>query len=170
VIATAPMRELLVDVALDVDQALDEARAIGLEVAIESTLEGTGYHHGYRQVPLVLERARPATERAPMLLELAAWVARCAGAGEVCRAWVGSLAAGGWIAAHTDTMPAEPRRRFHLPLVTCAGAEFTVAGAHWFHARAGVILEIDPRLEHQARNAGPAARVHLIVDAARGDE
>jgi hypothetical protein len=137
-----------------------------------STYGGTGWHRGVRTLPLIIEPGSVVLDvfdRVPELYKLISDIREVAGAGRACRAFVSDLAPLGKIDTHCDEMPAEPRRRFHAPLVTSPLALFT-AGATTWHMAAGRVYEIDPTLPHSVINAHHERhRTHLVVDCARGD-
>ena len=77
------------------------------------------------------------------------------------------LKAGGALAWHIDEGDyAKAYRRFHLPIVTNPMA-FMYTGGDQAHLPVGVLTEFDTSVLHSAINAGPAPRIHLILDVRR---
>ncbi|WP_405223295.1 aspartyl/asparaginyl beta-hydroxylase domain-containing protein [Lentisalinibacter sediminis] len=86
------------------------------------------------------------------------------GLGYFIRANLVRLAPGGDISEHRDrNFSLTHSHRVHVPVVTSEAVAFTV-GSETLNLPEGEIFEINNRRLHAVRNAGDAARVHLVLD------
>jgi len=86
------------------------------------------------------------------------------GMGYFVRANLVRLKSGGEISEHTDNnFSLVHSHRVHLPIVTNDQVGFTVGG-ETINMKEGELFEINNRRLHAVKNAGPADRVHLILD------
>jgi hypothetical protein len=86
--------------------------------------------------------------------------------GQVLRAMMARLPAGGRIARHTDGHPSfSVAHRIHVPLVTNPGVEFVV-GRESVPPRAHFAFELNNLMAHSVVNNGDRARIHFIFDYA----
>lgn len=157
-------------IAFDWSPMLDEVAALPAHVwpAPSTIARSGGRHAGLSALQLVTESGGRRTDLLDLLPTCTAAVddvALAVGLGPLRRLWIGALAAGGAIGWHKDVMPG-PRRRFHVPLRTAAGATMRTSTREE-HMRAGEVWEVDPTQPHEVVNDSGELRLHLVADFER---